>query len=133
MQDDLEKMDEIRRRTGVSYDEAHYALEEAEGDVAEAVAIAERDRETAGAGLAAAGMAFMDELKKAVSGGQIRAIRLKFGNRTLKEMLVSPGTAVAVLAVAAAAILITKLRVEVDREPEPEEEELPAAPGYELE
>ncbi|NLC56648.1 MAG: hypothetical protein GX774_07430 [Armatimonadetes bacterium] len=118
MQGDLQKMEEVRQRVGVSYAEARYALEEAGGDVAEAVAIAERDRETAGAGLAAAGMSFLDELKKAVSGGPIRALRLKFGNRTVKELSVAPQTALAVLGIAALAVLVTKLHIEVERAPE---------------
>jgi len=119
MQDELRKMEEIRERVGVSYAEAHQALDEAGGDVAAAVAIAEQDRETAGAGLAAAGMEFMDELKDFVSGAEIRKIRVKLGNRTLKEFAVSPGTAIAMLGIAVLAVLVTKLRVEVERGPEP--------------
>lgn len=131
MQDELRKMEEVRSRVGVSYEEARYALHEAGGDVAAAVVIAEQDRETAGAGLAAAGMAFMDELKDFVSHGEIRRLRLKLGNRTLKEWAVAPGTAIAMLGIAVAAILVTKLRVEVERAPETAGE-LPAS-GIETE
>ena len=119
MQDELQKMEEVRQRLGVSYEEARYALHEAGGDVAEAVVIAEQGREAAGAGLAAAGMAFMDELKEFVAGGEIRALRLKFGNRILKDFSVSPKTAIAMLGVAVLAIAVTKLRIEVERGPEP--------------
>lgn len=119
MQEELQKMQEVSRYAGVSLEEARYALEEAGGDVAEAVAIAERDRQTAGAGLAAASMSFLDELKKVVSsGGAIRAMRLKFGNRLIKEFPVSPSTALAVLGVTALAVLVTKLRIELERAPE---------------
>ncbi len=121
MQDDLQKMEEVSRRVGVSYEEARYALEEAGGDLAEAVVIAERDRETAGSGLAAAGMCFLDELKRAVSGGDIRGLRVKFGSRIVKEFPVSPRTALAVLGIATLAVLVTKLRIEVEREPEESE------------
>jgi len=128
MQDELEKMAEVSRRVGVSYEEARAALAEAGGDVAEAVVVAERDRETAGAGLAAAGMSFMDELKKLIAGGRIRGLRVKFGNRVIKEFRISPETALAILAVAALAVLVTKLRVEVERAPE-EQEPAVASPG----
>ena len=120
MRENLEKMEEVSQRVGVSYQEARAALEEAEGDVAAAVAIAERDRETAGAGISAAGQAFVDELKRLLSGGPIRALRLKFGGRTIKEFSVSTETAVAMLLVAALAIIVTKMRIEVVRAPESE-------------
>lgn len=122
MQDELQKMEEVARRTGVSYQEARLALREARGDVAEAVVIAERDRDTAGADLAAAGLAFMDELKGLISGGEMRALRIRFGDRLVKEFSISPRTALTVLGVAAVAILITKLTIEVERVPQPEYE-----------
>lgn len=115
MQEELEKMEEVSSRVGVSYEAAHLALEEAGGDVAEAVVIAERDRETSGSEVAAAGTVFVDEVKKLLNSGTPRALRVKFGNRLLKEISVSPQTAVAVVLLTALAVLVTKLRVEVVR------------------
>ena len=118
MQDELQKMEEIRNRWGVSYEEARYALQQAGGDMATAMVIAEQDRETAGGGLAAAGMAFMDELQEFVSQGEVRKVRVKLGHRLLKDFDVSPRTAIAMLGIAVAAVLLTKLRIEVERAPE---------------
>jgi hypothetical protein len=125
MQEKLEKMEEIVRRLNVSYHEASEALEEAEGDLAEALVIAERARDTAAGGLAAAGIAFLDELKALISRGDFRALRIRFGNRLLKEIPVSPNTALATLGIAVAALLITKLRIEVDQRPASETQATP--------
>jgi hypothetical protein len=129
MQEDLQKIEEISRRLGISYEEAHYALEEAGGDLADALVIAERDRETAGAGVMAAGLSFIDELKKLIAGGEICALRFKFGGRTVKEIPITPATALGVIGIATLAVVLTKLRVEVLRA---QEGSAPAqVPGYE--
>ncbi|MBI3948317.1 MAG: hypothetical protein HY321_20545 [Armatimonadetes bacterium] len=129
MDNELAKMEAVRQRTGVSYAGARYALEEAGGDVAEAVVVAERDRQAAGGDLAAAGMDFLDELKRFVSDGDFRRVRIRFGNKVLKEFAVSPRSALAALALAVAAVAVTKLYVEIERASAPEGAE--AAPGYE--
>jgi hypothetical protein len=121
-------MEEIRNRLGVSYEEARYALQQAGGDVAAAMVIAEQDRETAGGGLAAASMAFMDELQEFISQGEMRKVRVKLGHRLLKEFNVSPRTAIGMLGIAVAAVLLTKLRIEVERAPEALDEF--QAPGF---
>ena len=50
MQDELQKMEEIRNRLGVSYEEARYALQQAGGDMATA-GDCRAGSQTAGGGL----------------------------------------------------------------------------------
>lgn len=120
--EELAKLEAVRQRTGVSYAEAQEALEQAGGDVAEAVVLAERSHQAAGGGLAAAGMAFLDELKKVATNSEFRRVRIKFGSKVIKEFSVSPQSALAALALAVLAVAVTKLAIEIERAPTKEDQ-----------
>jgi len=117
---ELEKIDILRSRFRIGYEDARKALAAASGDVVTALAAIEKNgagpREI-GAGrkdLMALGAEVADEVKKLVAGGPFRKLRVKYGDRLIHETPVALTAAVA-LAVGIAAVVITKLVVEVDR------------------
>ena len=59
------------------------------------------------------GAEFVGEVRNLIDGGPIRRLRIKYGNRLLKETPVA-FTAAAALAVGLAAVIISKLVIEVD-------------------
>ena len=110
---ELEKIDILRSRFKIGYEDARKALAATSGDVVGALAAIERN----GAGrkdLMALGVEIADEAKKLVAGGPFRKLRLKYGDRVIHETPVAL-TAAAALAVGLAAIVITKLVIEVDK------------------
>ena len=109
--DDLEKLDAIRERLDVSYDEARKALVEADGDVVEALASLEkrqRDIITMVAEL-------MDEIGKLLESTPAKKVRLKLGRKVVAEIPVAL-TAAAGFLLGLAAVFITKAAVELEKE-----------------
>ena len=113
MNKELEKIDIIRNRFKVSYEDARKALSDTSGDVIGALAALEKTHGSS-MDLLALGAEVADEVQKLIGGGPIRRLRVKYGNRLLTETPVAL-TAVAALAVGLSAILISKLIIEVDR------------------
>jgi len=110
---ELEKIDILRSRFKVGYEDARKALAAASGDVV--VALAAIEKNSAGRkDLMALGAEVADEVKKLVAGGPFRKLRVKYGDRLIHETPVALTAAVA-LAVGIAAVVITKLVVEVDK------------------
>lgn len=110
---ELEKIDVLRSRFRIGYEDARKTLAAASGDVVTALAAIERN----GAGrkdLMALGAEIADEVKKLVAGGPFRKLRVKYGDRIVHETPIAL-TAAAALAVGIAAVIITKLVVEIDR------------------
>lgn len=56
----------------------------------------------------------LDQVQDVLKGGRIRAIRIKLGNRTLREVPVEAAAFTAIL-LAAAAVVVSQLRIEVDK------------------
>ena len=123
MNDQLDKIDIIRSRFKVTYEDAGNALAAADGDLITALAIVERCNQSDG-DLIALGVEVVDEVHKLVGRGPIKRLRIKFGNRILTEKSVAL-TAAATLAVALTAVLITRLVIEVDRGEEEDVREVP--------
>ncbi|MCL6519804.1 MAG: hypothetical protein K6T99_08225 [Armatimonadetes bacterium] len=115
MDSELEKIDAIRSRLRVSYADARKALNEASGDVVAALAALEEKKKQDRADLIALGVEMADELQKITSGGPIRKLRIRYGDRTLTEMPVVLSAATAV-AVGLAALLVSKLVIEVEKD-----------------
>lgn len=88
----LEKIELIRERMGITYREAAEALEEAAGDVVEALSIAE-EKVMRGWGhrLMDKGEEVYDTLKEYVSKGNRTKVRLKKDNRTIAEFPATVG------------------------------------------
>ena len=109
--DELEKLDTIRKRLDVSYDEAKKALDEADGDVVEALASLEkrqRDIFTMVAEL-------VDEIGKLLDSTPARKVRLKLGRKVVAEIPVAL-TAAAGFLLGLAAVFVTKAAVELEKE-----------------
>ncbi|MCG8403369.1 MAG: DUF4342 domain-containing protein [Firmicutes bacterium] len=96
MNNELEKIDLIRERAGVSYREAKQALEEAGGDVVQALINLEESEKDAGEGDFTGvrnifGHELMDNIKDLLQRGQATRIRIKQGERTVFDVPASVG------------------------------------------
>lgn len=107
MEDELRKIDMIRERMDISYREAKKLLDEADGDLVEALVKAEAlaargwtDR------LAGAGQEIAGQVKTYIDKGNQTKVRLKQGDKTLFELPATLG----VLGIAAA-LVSTELAV----------------------
>jgi hypothetical protein len=115
---DLSKVDLVRERLSVSYDEARAALEQANGDVIAALAHLERNRPTSSAAdIISITADLLDEVQRLLEAGVIRKIRVKLGHRTLKEIPVSL-TAVGAIVIGVLAVLVTRFVIEIERDNE---------------
>lgn len=104
MHSDLEKIDIIKNRTGCSYREAQKALDEAGGDVVQAlINLEEKDQEFSEKMQGRAHDVF-DSLKGMLQRGQETRIKVKHGDRTVFEMPATVG-AVGILAALASSEL----------------------------
>jgi len=112
---DLSQVDLIRERMHVTYDEARAALEQANGDVVAALAHLEHSNQTSGAtDIIAITADLLDEVQRLLDAGVIRKIRIKLGNRTLREIPVSLSPAGAMV-IGLLAVLVTRFVIELDR------------------
>jgi hypothetical protein len=111
---DLSHVDLLRERMNVGYEEARAALEATHGDVVAALARLEQASLQRN-DLMTVGTEIIDDVQRLLDAGIIRRVRVKLGNRTLREFPVSPTTLGAV-AIGLLAVLITRLAIEVDRD-----------------
>lgn len=116
----LQKIDLVRERTGLSYAEARELLEEANGDVIDALVMMEdeleADAEDRGVGLLEGDM--LAPVKNAIRQSNRTRIRVKNENGTLMELPATLGLAGMILApkataLGAAALLIANYSLEV--------------------
>ena len=56
----------------------------------------------------------LDQVQDVLKGGRIRAIRIKLGSRTLREIPVEAAAFTAIL-LAAAAVVVSQLRIEIEK------------------
>ncbi len=90
----LEMVDQVRERTGASYEEARAALESANGDVVNAIiSIEKNDRSNLGAGASDV----IEKIKAAVQKGNVNRIRVLRGEEELVNIPVNAGIAGGVL------------------------------------
>ncbi|MDR3710206.1 MAG: hypothetical protein P4L33_18070 [Capsulimonadaceae bacterium] len=75
------------------------------------------------------GSELLAEVQKTLGDSRLKALRLKVGDRTIKEIPITPVTAFATLAVVIGAIIITNLKIEVVKEPLPDPSSAAPAPG----
>lgn len=110
----LGKIEEIRKRFPVSYEEARKALTETSGDLVEALILLEKRTQNG------PGREFMEKLQKLWEEGNRSKIRVRKGDRVLVEIPVTAGVVGAALAphltlVGAVAALAAKYRIEVEK------------------
>jgi DNA-binding transcriptional MerR regulator len=82
---ELEKIDLIRARLGVSYKEAREALEKADGDVVQALVNLEEQGRNLGERFQARGQEMVGQVKEFLQKGQTYRIKVKKGDRTVYE------------------------------------------------
>ncbi|MGI6647799.1 MAG: DUF4342 domain-containing protein [Bacillota bacterium] len=103
----LEKVDLIRQRLGVGYREAKEALEQANGDVVQALVFLESQQYRLDEKVETEGRRLWEQIKGLIRKGNVNKIRLKKDDRVLAEIPVSVGAlgAVGIVAVPPLAVL----------------------------
>jgi len=91
MQIDLEKVDIIRERTGLSYRDAVGYLERAEGDVVKALVLIEEDKRAGRAEFADKGQELLDKIKYVIRRGNETKIKVERDGKTMVEIPVTAG------------------------------------------
>lgn len=134
----LEQIDIIRERTGVTYKQAQEALNQADGNVVEAIIWLEEQQMQRGQWTeyaAVKGSQLLEQIKQLVQEGNIRRVRILQGNRVVLEFPVTAGAVGALLAphlaaVGAVAALLTHCTIEVEKVAEPDDgdADAPATP-----
>lgn len=84
--DDLEKIDIIRERLGVSYKEAKDALDQADGDVVKALIILEQGNKRWDDKLDDTGRKIAEYIKDLIKKGNVTKVRLKKGEKVVLEI-----------------------------------------------
>lgn len=126
MSSDLEKIDIIRARTGVGYNEARQALEDAGGDVVQALINLEEKNEHFCKRMKGSREDVMGRMKELWNRGQETKIKVKKGERTVFEVPATVGalgligaavsSEVALLGVlGGAAAMVKNYRLEIDK------------------
>lgn len=120
MESELAKVEIIRDRFPVTYEEARNVLDAQSGDVIAALAVLEKSQPQAGrVDLISLGAEMAREVQGLLDDLPIKKLRLKYGNRLITETPVALSAACA-LAVGIAAVLISRLVIEVNRGAETE-------------
>lgn len=119
MEEELRKVDLIRERTRLGYEQARQLLQEAGGDVVSALILWERRRGTARLGQEAEEA--LGRVRELWERGNRTVVRIHKGGRTYLQMPVTVGVVGAVLApylaaAGAAACLLTGCRISLERE-----------------
>ncbi|ACL69997.1 DUF4342 domain-containing protein [Halothermothrix orenii] len=90
--DKLEKIDMIRQRLNVSYEKANQALEEAGGDVVEALIKLEKEMGKNGENVVhVKGQELINKIKEIIKEGNAKKIVVKDNEKTLVEIPVTAG------------------------------------------
>lgn len=123
----LEKVDQVRERTGVTYAEAKYALEVSNGDVLEAIIyienIKEQDAEVNSKFKAESVDEFKNWLKDLINKGNITRIKISKDEKEIVDVPVNAGIAAGVIAIIFPAILafvviagvVTQITIEITK------------------
>ncbi|HOB09639.1 MAG: DUF4342 domain-containing protein [Limnochordia bacterium] len=116
--EELQKIDVVRERTGLSFTDARSLLESVNWDVMEALITADRSAQKRI--WEVRGMEVVDRVRQLVRKGNATNIRIKTNDRVIIELPVTAGVLGTVLApklalLAGAACLLTKCSVEFDQ------------------
>lgn len=125
---ELEKVDLVRRRTGVSYRKAAEALDAHDGDVVKALVAIEEEREAESLGawrerMRVRGRDLVRTVKRLVHEGNVRRIVIRQRGRTVLAIPVTVGAVGAVLApylalLGGVAALASNATIDVERVPQ---------------
>lgn len=124
----LEMLDQVIKRTGVSYAEAKDALEEADGDVLDAIIYIEKIRDLEFKSQEKCKYESIDELKNwfkdLINKGNVSRIKVSKDGKTIVDVPVNAGIAAGVIAIVippifafvVIAAVVTKITIEVTKE-----------------
>ncbi len=123
--ENIEKIDMVRERMNVTYEEAKGALEAANWDVVEALITLERDEKARREEIFVRGNELVEKIKEIVRKGNINRLRVKQDDQVLVEIPVTAGVVGALLApqlaiIGAVAALVSKCTVEIEKNEDPE-------------
>jgi len=118
---DFEKIDIVRERTGVNYKVAAQALEQANGDVLEAIMLLEDKENQQKDEIYVKGNEVLEKVKEIIQKGNATKIRVKHNDKLLVEIPVTVGAIGAILAPYLAAFgviaaLLSKASIEIEKE-----------------
>jgi hypothetical protein len=112
---DLASVDLIRDRMRCTYEEASEALAATGGDVVAALTRVEKSQNT-GADLAEISAELVDDVQRLLeAGGAIRSIRVRIGDRVIREIPVSV-TAIGAILIGLLAVFATRLTIDIVRD-----------------
>lgn len=120
MDNELEKLDEIVKRTGVTYKEAKDALENSNGSVVDALIYLESNKKKWTETFSTTGSEVVDKVKEIIKKGNVTKIRIKKDDNVVLDIPVTAGAISAIIIpqltlVGAALALITNCTIEVER------------------
>jgi hypothetical protein len=123
--ENIEKIDMVRGRMNVTYEEAKLALEASSWDVVEAIIKIEREELTRKEEIFVRGSELVEKIKEIVRKGNINRLRVKQDDKVLIEIPVTAGVVGALLApqlaiIGAVAALVSKCTVEIEKIENPE-------------
>ncbi len=118
--DNLDKVDLVRERMNVNYEEAKIALESVNWDVVEAIVKLEKDQQNRKEEIFVRGNELVEKVKELVKKGNVTKIKVKQDDKILVEVPVTAGVVGAVLApqlavIGAVAALVSKCTVEIEK------------------
>lgn len=118
--DNLEKIDILRERMNVTYEQARLALEGVNWDVVEALVKLEKDEKSRKEEIFVRGNELVEKVKELVRKGNVTKIRVKQDDKILVEIPVTAGVVGALLApqlaiIGAVATLVSRSSLEIEK------------------
>lgn len=119
----IEKIDIIRNRFGVSYEEARDALTANNGNLVETLIYLEKNEKSFSKNMSDAGNELIETIKGIIKKGNVNRIKVKKGERVLVDIPVNAGIVTgalaiyypALLAIGTAAAILSQVRIEIER------------------
>lgn len=119
----LEKIDTIRKRSGLSYSEAKAALEANDGNVVDALIYLENNKKSFTNNVSDLSNDILNTVKDIIKKGNVNRIKIKRDNKTLVDIPVNAGLAVGalsllvppILALGAVTAIASKITIEIER------------------
>jgi translation elongation factor EF-Ts len=119
----LEKIDTIRKRTGLNYGDAKIALENNNGNVVDTLIYLENNKKSFTDNVSDVSNDILGTVKDIINKGNVNRIKIKRDNKTLVDIPVNAGIAVgaltlfspAILAIGAVTAIASKISIEIER------------------
>lgn len=120
LNDELDKIDVVRDRTGLNMEEARELLEDTQWDVMEALILYEQELNMLSNKWEVRGFEVVDKIKQLIKRGNVTNIRVRTDNRVVMEFPVTLGVVGSVVApklalLAGVTCLLTKCTIEFDQ------------------